>query len=436
MKFKWDKKYLYWGVTAFLVIAASIIFLNIINGSSTILLGIKNILTVLTPVIDGLVLAYLMNPILNFYETNVVSKVYDKLNFLKSMKPSKRRTSLRNFSILLTFITTVLIIIVFFQMVIPQIAESIQSIVKLFPTYIDNLNTLVQQIFKNYPIIESSLESFIGDYTKDMNEFLRNTVLPYVNKVLTSLSVSLVRILTFTWNMIIGLIISIYIMANRELFAAQSKKILYAYFTKKTAGNIIGEFLFIHKTFSSFIVGKITDSVIIGILCFFVTSIIGTPYPVLVSVIIGVTNIIPVFGPFIGAIPCALLVLLVDPLQCLYFIIMIFILQQVDGNFIGPKILGGSTGLSSFWVIFAITLGGGLFGVVGMFIGIPVFAVFYAGFKRRINKHLKFKSLSANTMDYFKNFNTANKQEFEDAISANSGEHTQQAQDGQNNSQA
>ena len=422
MKFKWDKKYLYMGVTAFLVVVASIIFHNIITGSSSIITGVKKIFSILTPIIDGLVLAYLMNPMLNFYENSVLSKITDKIGFFKPNNSVKAKHRLRNCSVTLTFITTVLIVIIFFQMVIPQIADSIQSIVKLFPTYIENLNNWLQAVFKNYPIVESYLVSFIGDYTKDMNEFLRQNVLPHVNTVLTSVSISLVRILSFTWNLLIGLIISIYIMANRELFAAQIKKMLYAYFSKRTAGNIIGECAFIHKTFSSFIVGKIVDSAIIGVLCFLASSIIGTPYPVLISVIIGVTNIIPVFGPFIGAIPCALLVLLVDPLQCLYFIVMIFILQQVDGNFIGPKILGGSTGLSSFWVIFSITLGGGLFGVVGMFLGIPIFAVLYAEFKRRINRRLKFKSLSENTNDYFRNFNSANRQEFVEAITVKTAE--------------
>ncbi len=436
MKFKWDKKYLYLGVTAFLVVVASMIFHNIITGSSSILTGISKIISVLTPIIDGLVLAYLMNPILNFYENSVLSKITDKLRYFNPEdNPAKGKRRIRNCSVALTFVTTVLIVTIFFQMVIPQIADSIQSIIKLFPTYLNNLNAWAEQVFKNYPFLESSLVSFIGDYTKDMNEFLRRNVLPHVNTVLTSVSLSLMRILTFTWNLLIGLIISIYIMANRELFAAQFKKLLYAYFNQRTAGNIIGECAFIHRTFSSFIVGKIVDSAIIGVLCFFAASIIGTPYPVLISVIIGVTNIIPVFGPFIGAIPCALLVLLVDPLQCLYFILMIFVLQQLDGNFIGPKILGGSTGLSSFWVIFAITLGGGLFGVVGMFLGIPIFAVLYAEFKRRVNKHLKFKSLSENTNDYFKNFDSSNRQAFVNAITVKKNEEAPSAADAPDSTQ-
>ena len=429
MKFKWDKKYLYWGVTAFLVIIASMIFYNMLMGSSSILKGIGRIFNILMPVIDGLALAYLMNPILNFFEKRFIPKITDRIKLKKNIDTSKYHKRIRNISVLLTFITTLFIIYIFFQMVIPQIAGSIQSIVKMFPTYIDNLEAWVEQVFKDYPLIKSSLESFIGDYTQDLNEFLRKTVLPNVNKVLTSVSISIARIVRFAWNLVIGLIISIYVMANRELFAAQAKKLVYAYFSERTAGNMIGEFKFIHRTFSNFIVGKIVDSAIIGVLCFLVTSIIGTPYNVLVSVIIGVTNIIPFFGPFIGAIPCALLVLLVNPWQCLYFIIMIFVLQQVDGNFIGPKILGESTGLSSFWVIFAITLGGGLFGVLGMFLGIPIFAVIYTGFKRRVNRHLRFKSLSENTMDYFKKFDSHDKQTFLNAISVKASDSSVSGED-------
>ena len=213
MKFKWNKKYLYFGVTAFLVVVASMIFHNIITGSSSILTGLSKIISVLTPIIDGLVLAYLMNPILNFYENSVLSKITDKLRYFNPEdNPSKGKRRIRNCSVALTFITTVLIVTIFFQMVIPQIADSIQSIIKLFPTYLNNLNAWAEQVFKNYPFLESSLVSFIGDYTKDMNEFLRRNVLPHVNTVLTSVSLSLMRILTFTWNLLIGLIISIYIM--------------------------------------------------------------------------------------------------------------------------------------------------------------------------------------------------------------------------------
>ena len=202
------------------------------------------------------------------------------------------------------------------------------------------------------------------------------------------------------WNLIIGFIISIYLLGSKEKFAGQAKKIVYAVLDRKTGNEMISNFRFIHSTFIGFIGGKIVDSILIGILCFCCTSIIGTPYAILVSMIIGVTNVIPFFGPWIGGIPSALLVLMVDPKQALYFGILIIFIQQFDGNILGPKILGDSTGLSGFWVIFAITIFGGLFGVLGMVVGVPIFAVFYAGVKSVVNRKLQKKNLPTDLSPY------------------------------------
>ena len=198
----------------------------------------------------------------------------------------------------------------------------------------------------------------------------------------------------------IGFIISIYVLGSKEKFAGQAKKIAYALFDRKTGNHVISGCRFVHNTFIGFIGGKIVDSIIIGIICFICTTIIGTPYAILVSVIVGVTNIIPFFGPWIGGVPSALLVLMVDPMQALYFVILILVIQQFDGNILGPKILGDSTGLSGFWVIFSITIFGGLFGVLGMIAGIPIFAVFYAGVKLLVDKLLTKKNLPTSIQQY------------------------------------
>lgn len=202
------------------------------------------------------------------------------------------------------------------------------------------------------------------------------------------------------WNLVIGLIISIYLLASKERLIGQTKKMTYAFLDIRYANGIIEDTRLIDRTFGGFISGKILDSVIIGILCFFCVSFMKLPYPMLISVIIGVTNVIPFFGPFIGAIPCGLLILMVNPLQCLYFILFIWILQQFDGNFLGPKILGDSTGLSGFWVIFSITIFSGLMGVPGMILGVPIFAVLYALLKRRINRNLQRKGMPTETAAY------------------------------------
>ena len=207
------------------------------------------------------------------------------------------------------------------------------------------------------------------------------------------------------WDFIIGFIISIYLLATKEVFAGQAKKGLYAFFERESANTIIRNLRFTHNTFIGFLSGKILDSIIIGILCFIGTSILRLPYAALVSVIIGVTNIIPFFGPFLGAIPSTILIFIVDPmhpLNCVYFVLFVLFLQQVDGNIIGPKILGSSTGLTGFWVIFAITLFGGLFGVPGMIIGVPLFAVIYAGIRAVFNNKLIKKNLPIESKQYEK----------------------------------
>ena len=228
-------------------------------------------------------------------------------------------------------------------------------------------------------------------------------ILPNTVELIKTVSLSVINVFGFLWDFVIGFIISIYVLASKEKFAGQAKKISYAIFEQDTANNVIKNFRFTHQTFIGFLGGKIMDSIIIGLLCFIGTTIMGTPYAALVSVIIGVTNIIPFFGPFLGGVPCAFLVFVVDPLHplnCVYFILFVIILQQFDGNILGPKILGNSTGLTGFWVIFSITFFGGLFGVLGMIIGVPIFAVIYAAIRSAINTLLKKKKLPTDGKQY------------------------------------
>ena len=237
-------------------------------------------------------------------------------------------------------------------------------------------------------------------YAPEISAFLQENVLGKVEVLVKSVSLNVLGVVKVVWNLIIGFIISIYVLASKETFAGQSKKIVYAIFHKKNANNIVEAGRFINKTFMGFISGKIIDSAIIGCLCFIGTTIIGTPHALLVSVIVGVTNIIPFFGPFLGAIPCILLILIIEPIQALYFVLFILFLQQLDGNVIGPKILGDSTGLSGFWVIFAITLFGGLYGVGGMIIGVPFCAIVYAGVRMLVHNRLEKKALNPETENY------------------------------------
>lgn len=397
MKFHFNKKYIYWGLTGGFAISLGILFYYILFHRESLSSGINNIVSISMPIIDGLILAYLMTPILNTIENKLLKPIYTKGKVEINEKSKKR---MRSFSIILTIVVVLIVAYEFLGMIIPELITSIQNIYSQFPTYIKNLTDWVTGLLEDNPELESTVMQLLNQYSTMLNDFLNTSILPRLNDILKVLSSSVVGLFKATWNFIIGFIVSIYIMGNKELFAGQAKKTIYALFENTSANQIIANFRFVHSTFSGFIVGKIIDSAIIGIICFICTTIIGTPYSILVSVVIGVTNVIPFFGPWLGAVPCALLILMVNPLQCLYFVIMILIIQQVDGNIIGPKILGDSTGLSSFWVIFAITVFGGIFGILGMIVGVPIFAVLYAAIKSVINKQLAKKELPTSTEPY------------------------------------
>ncbi|MBR6770013.1 MAG: AI-2E family transporter [Lachnospiraceae bacterium] len=401
MNFKIDKKYIRWGITAFLVLVASISFYYILFHGTNVSRGLKKLLSVTTPILDGFLLAYLMNPILNFIERRVVIPLFHNLH----------TKYIRRISICLTVFLVGISLYAFFAAIIPQLIVSIRNIAFQFPIYVNNLTLWITKILEDNPTIEATVMDLLGKYSEVIDNFLNDSLLPRMNELIRNLSASLFSLLGRLWNLVIGFIISIYILGSKEIFAGQTKKILYALFEKRVANTILSNVHFTHKTFSGFIIGKVIDSLIIGIICFIGTSLMGTPYATLISVIVGVTNIIPFFGPYLGAIPSALLVLMVSPIQCLYFIIFIIILQQFDGNILGPKILGNSTGLSGFWVIFSITLFGGLFGIAGMVVGVPVFAIFYAGVKSVVNHSLRQKNLSANLEDYLTSTNHIEKTE-------------------------
>ena len=398
MKFRIDKKYIRWGITAFLVIAASILFYYLLFHGANISTALQAIAKITMPILDGLILAYLLTPILNGVEKKFLIPLCKKWNI--ALDGRKKEKRVRMLAIFLTMIIILVAVYGFFAMIIPQLIRSIQSIIFQFPIYIDNLTVWITRLLADNPDIEAIVMEGFDKYSFEFNAFLNESFLPKINELIRSVSASFIGFLMQLWNLIIGFIISIYILGSKELFAGQAKKIVYAFFETDTANAVITDVRFTHRTFSGFMVGKVIDSIIIGIICFIGTNFMGTPYAVLISVIVGITNVIPFFGPYLGAIPSALLILMVDPLQCLYFIIFIIILQQFDGNILGPKILGNSTGLSSFWVIFAITLFGGLFGILGMIVGVPLFAVFYAMVKSLINQLLVRKQLPTDTNQY------------------------------------
>lgn len=399
MKFRWDRKYLHWGMTAFLVICASILFYYFLFHTTSIRTGFSKFIAICMPVIDGMIIAYLLRPVLNLIENHIFRPLYAKAHIEVNNRRNRR---MRGYALFFTGGFFILIIYSFFAMLIPQLITSIQSIAQQFPSYVDNLQNWIANLLKNNVEIEKISMNLIDKYSKDVQIWLNQEAMPYLNIILKEISLSVLSVAVFLWNFIIGFIISIYLLNGKEKFAGQSKKIIYALFLEENANKIVEDIRFIDRTFGGYITGSIINSIIIGVLCFFGMNVLKLPYPVLISVIVGVTNVIPFFGPYMGAIPSAILILMINPTQMFIFVIFILILQQLDGNILSPKILGDSTGLSGFWVIFSITLFGGVFGIIGMAVGVPIFAVFYAFIRRKINTMLQKKKLTLETAAYQK----------------------------------
>ena len=413
MNFKWDKKYLYWGVTAFLVIAAAIVFFLGLSQIKEILDNIFSFLSILTPVLCGFVIAYILCPIATFIEKPCLRRLFNTIQDKKREKferehpgeepPPKTfpvRKVARVMSVAITMILALLILTGIIWVLLPQLIDTITMLVNNMPTYVTQISDWVSQTLRNYPEVEAYVLQFTGGISDMLNSWLSTELLPQMNNIWNLISSNVMNIISVFMNLLLGFVIAIYLLNSKELFAAQFKKILYCLFKPKVATKIINSTREVNKSFGQFITGKILDSFIIGMVYVLLMSIFNMPYAVLCGVVMGIFCIIPYFGPFIGFIPCMLLLVLVDPIQCIYFTIMVVIIQNIDGNVLAPKIIGDSTGLSSFWVIFGMLVGQGLFGFVGLIIGIPLFAVVYSFTKNRVKKRLEKKELPSDSNVY------------------------------------
>lgn len=401
MKFWMNNKYFRWGITALLVIIGSILFYYLLFHGMQIELAFNAGINVLMPLIFGMSMAYLMTPVLNFTEYRIFIPL---LNKCKIKDSKKRRHFIRAISIIVTIFLFFAIIYSIIAMLVSQIVPSISNIVANLDVYLNNFIKWLDNLLSNdYPDLGKNLTKIVNNYSEDFQSFLNENVLSKTSEFIKTISLSVINVFKLIWNVLLGLMISVYMLASKEKFSGQAKKLTYALFKTDTANIIINNFRFTHRTFIGFLSGKTLDSIIIGFLCFVGTSLLQTPYAILVSVVVGVTNVIPVFGPYLGAIPSIILIFVVDPmhpLNCVYFALFILILQQFDGNVLGPKILGDSTGLAGFWVIFSITLFGGIYGVMGMVVGVPVFAVIYAAIRSFINTLLRKKNIPCDSKSY------------------------------------
>lgn len=395
-KANWNiKPYLAVGLISFLVIVGSIAFFFLIyryHGFTQIL---GQIMVILQPITIGLVFAYLMTPIVNFEERYLLPVIEQKMK-----NQQKAKKVVRGVSVAGALLFVLLVIGVLMQMVIPELYKSINGMIGTLPRQVNNFMDWISDYVDNDSELSGYLEIGLRKGTEFFENWAKTEFLPQTKNIVAGLTSGVIGVVKIVFNAVIGIIISIYVLMSKESFIGQSKKIVYAILPGKHANAIIHTVHKSNEIFGGFISGKILDSLIIGILCFICLYLMKMPYTVLVSVIVGVTNVIPFFGPYLGAVPSAILIMLANPIQGLYFIIFILVLQQVDGNIIGPKILGDSTGLSSFWVVFAILIGGGIFGIPGMIIGVPVFAVIFYIIRNSLNYVLKRKQLPQDSESY------------------------------------
>lgn len=383
------------GMTAFVVIILCMLCFFALLRMNEITKVLRLILGILKPIIYGLAIAYLLNPIVKTVEHFLIPRLKKKFPNFKKVE-----TFSRGAGILAALIVMIAIISALFNMLIPELYRSIRNMVLTVPGQINEALKALTLITSQDSTLGQFFTTLLTEATTFLQNWMRTDLLSQVNEFMSHLTEGVFNVISEIMNAIIGVIVSVYVLFSKEKFLMQTKKIIYALFKPSHANMILHLSIKSNDIFGGFIIGKLIDSAIIGVLCFIALSVMNMPYTVLVSVIVGVTNVIPFFGPYIGAIPSAILIMLSDPKMGLYFVIFIIILQQLDGNVIGPKILGDSTGLSAFWVMFAILLGGGLFGFVGMILGVPTFAVIYYVVNMLVNHKLEKRKLPTDTACY------------------------------------
>ena len=386
------KRYLKIGITGAAILASGILCAFVLFKMPVIISVLKGITEILKPFLYGVVFAYLLAPLCN--------KIEEKLFQIFPKAKTKARRFICFIAIVISLCVAIAVIWLIIMMIIPQVWDSVMKIIQMVPQKLIVVNNWIEHMLENQPELQAYFEEFSSQAESNIDSLLNVDTIQKVQSIINSLSVQLFGVLGVVKNIFLGLLISAYLLGSRKLFGEQAGLILHGVFSDKWAKIIEEEIRYTDKMFNGFLVGKIIDSAIIGLLCFAGTSIMGFEAPAFISVIIGITNIIPFFGPFIGAIPCGLLLLLENPMHCLYFIIFIFVLQQLDGNVIGPKILGNTTGVSSFWVLFAILLFGGMWGVVGMVIGVPLFAVIYDIIRKLVYRGLRNHKRESMITDY------------------------------------
>ncbi len=389
-----NRKYFTISIYALMVALFGIACVFLLWNYQTVKTAFSTVLDICSPIIYGALIAYLLNPLMKFFEKKLLHK--------KNPDDDLSRTARRIFAVILTFLAFLVILSLFVWMLLPQLTDSITDLGEKFPSYLAAVEDLAHSIAENGGAISDAIESVLTT----LNEFIDNSYvllkeyLPMLTEMLQSIAIGAL-------DVILGIVFAVYFLLSKEHLAAQIKKIMRAIFKDKAYHNILRIASLADNTFGKYFTGVILDSALVGVICFIAMSIMKMPYAPLISVIIGCTNIIPFFGPFIGAIPSAIILFVANPIYAVYFGIMILVLQQVDGNIIAPRIQSASTGMDAVWVIIAITSMSGLFGFVGMVVGVPLFSVIYTLIKESAKVRLSQKKLPSETVDYMSELDRA-----------------------------
>ena len=406
--FRWNKHYLGWGMTAFIVIVASSLVFLMFSNFGSISDSIGSFLSALAPIIYGFIIAYLLTPIESFFEKRAFRKLFVKYDMTVAessgkypqLRPYVKNKPRRIISITVTVVLVLGIVTGCLIAIIPQLTATLSLLVDNIPEYIKNTTEWVQEVFASYPDIEEELTSVITEAGSALRGLITTNILPQMGDYLGFLTNGIMSLVGLLMNIVFGIVVAVYCMYSKELFAAQVKKTIYCFVSVRRANRFIGSVRKIHKSFGSFITGTLIDSFVVCCITIVVTTIFRIPFALLVSIIMGITNIIPYFGPFIGLVPSLLLIFMEDPIMCIPFTIIVLIIQNLNGNILSPKILGDSTGLTSFWVVFAILAGQAIFGFWGLIIGIPIFAVVYSTARTFISDRLAAKGLPSGSDQY------------------------------------
>ena len=394
-----------WALTGFVTVCAILVFYDTFYQSGALGTFLNRAAEVLAPVLYGMAMAYLLAPVVNWFERRILPGINRLRQRRQKVPVSGYNPWLRALSILLTWSVVLLAVYLLMSVLVPQLVESVKTLIANAEGYYNTIYGWGNELLKDNPNLAQKLQQLLDDYRQSADGFLSGMVPKLENMlflVTGGIWSGVWTAVNFAMDLLIGVIVSVYLLATKERGLANTCKAVYGLLRKDRADVVMRGSRKVDAIFSGFIRGKLLDSLIIGILCFIGCSVLKMPYTPLISVVVGVTNVIPFFGPFLGAIPSIFLILLVDPLKAVYFAAFVLALQQLDGNVIGPKILGDSTGISSFWVIVSILVGGGFFGVLGMFLGVPVFATLQTLAKYLVERRLTKQGLPLEPESYVK----------------------------------